>query len=214
MRALTLALASLGLALSARIKSSHVPNQQCALNDLQNASEASKVKAMNTTAPVEVNVGEPEVLEVNAVSLWAMMEAKQRNILVTFYHPQCPYCRDFLMRGEDGTRESAPLEVLNRDLQDEVNRPDVVKYDLSKQSPPSDFTVEYVPCIYLVKTDGDKNLFEGDYTNYPELKAFALDRPYEASSFLLRRARSAVPTGSADNHNAATTARAVMQVPN
>eukprot|EP00747_Dinoflagellata_sp_TGD_P213966 gnl/TRDRNA2_/TRDRNA2_86866_c0_seq3.p2 gnl/TRDRNA2_/TRDRNA2_86866_c0~~gnl/TRDRNA2_/TRDRNA2_86866_c0_seq3.p2 ORF type:complete len:195 (-),score=31.00 gnl/TRDRNA2_/TRDRNA2_86866_c0_seq3:472-1056(-) len=193
MRALTLALASLGLALSARIKSSHVPNQQCALNDLQNASEASKVKAMNTTAPVEVNVGEPEVLEVNAVSLWAMMEAKQRNILVTFYHPQCPYCRDFLMRGEDGTRESAPLEVLNRDLQDEENRPDVVKFDTSEKYVPIDFYVPYVPRIYRVKTNGEKKAFEGNRTNYPELKAFALDKPYSAS-FLLRRTKTAVPS--------------------
>eukprot|EP00747_Dinoflagellata_sp_TGD_P213967 gnl/TRDRNA2_/TRDRNA2_86866_c0_seq4.p1 gnl/TRDRNA2_/TRDRNA2_86866_c0~~gnl/TRDRNA2_/TRDRNA2_86866_c0_seq4.p1 ORF type:complete len:214 (-),score=22.94 gnl/TRDRNA2_/TRDRNA2_86866_c0_seq4:89-730(-) len=211
-RVLVLVLLSCGLA----SKAPHEPNATCALPALPGPQNASKAEVVNDTNKLlfKLKTSEQKVQEVNTTTLWGMMFAKKRNILVTFYHPQCPYCRDFLMRGEDGTRESAPLEVLNRDLQDEVNRPDVVKYDLSKQSPPSDFTVEYVPCIYLVKTDGDKNLFEGDYTNYPELKAFALDRPYEASSFLLRRARSAVPTGSADNHNAATTARAVMQVPN
>eukprot|EP00747_Dinoflagellata_sp_TGD_P213964 gnl/TRDRNA2_/TRDRNA2_86866_c0_seq1.p2 gnl/TRDRNA2_/TRDRNA2_86866_c0~~gnl/TRDRNA2_/TRDRNA2_86866_c0_seq1.p2 ORF type:complete len:194 (-),score=23.07 gnl/TRDRNA2_/TRDRNA2_86866_c0_seq1:472-1053(-) len=190
-RVLVLVLLSCGLA----SKAPHEPNATCALPALPGPQNASKAEVVNDTNKLlfKLKTSEQKVQEVNTTTLWGMMFAKKRNILVTFYHPGCPYSRDFVMQGGDGKPESAPLEVLNRDLQDEENRPDVVKFDTSEKYVPIDFYVPYVPRIYRVKTNGEKKAFEGNRTNYPELKAFALDKPYSAS-FLLRRTKTAVPS--------------------
>merc|ERR1719321_1817227 len=93
-----------------------------------------------------------EVPVVDTKGLNAMVEKKEKDLLVVFYAPWCPHCQSFVLHDGKGSPEDAPLEVFNRDMKARGANAtlEVLRFDTqADQNVPEGFDVKYIPTIYL-----------------------------------------------------------------
>jgi len=111
-----------------------------------------------------------KVTAVDGTSLTKLV-AEKKDLLVVFYAPWCGHCKNFVLHGEDGSPESAPIENLNAQLV-AAKGPKVVKFNVDAGAIPAGYEVQYIPTIFLVKGE-KKTPFSGDPSDLADLKKFA-----------------------------------------
>eukprot|EP00929_Paragymnodinium_shiwhaense_P123075 TRINITY_DN96517_c0_g1_i1.p1 TRINITY_DN96517_c0_g1~~TRINITY_DN96517_c0_g1_i1.p1 ORF type:complete len:244 (+),score=83.01 TRINITY_DN96517_c0_g1_i1:84-815(+) len=135
------------------------------------SDESEEATTITTAAPAKVELPTPApgsvVVGVASTHLRTMIDAHQDSVLVTFYAPWCPHCKNFVMA------DNAPLEKLAKDLAQEPQLK-VVKFDTTASAPPAEFQVEFIPAVWLVTKDGAMAQFEGNPDDLAALKTFAL----------------------------------------
>lgn len=114
------------------------------------------------------------VAGVDATSLNAAV--KDGPVLVVFYDPACPHCRNFVTEGGN----EAPIEKLSDELEAESG-PTVVKYNVAVNAPPKGYTINYVPMVFLIK-HGESIPYEGG--DLSGLKEFALQKSPELADVM------------------------------
>merc|ERR1719324_1249260 len=125
-----------------------------------------------------VAAAEQKVPAVTKDSLPSVVAAAETGVLVVFFAPWCGHCKHFVLQGEDGTAESAPIEKLNTQLE-AAKGPKVVKFNVDAGPTPEGYEVQYIPTIYLVAKSGEKTAFEGDPSDLAGLQKFALGKQEE-----------------------------------
>jgi thiol-disulfide isomerase/thioredoxin len=151
-------------------------NSKAAAADEADAQELIKeatnesVHADSIVAAVKAEAAS-SVTPVDSKSLGELADAKQ-DLLLVFYAPWCPTCQTFVMHDAQGNPEKAPLELLSKEFQ-AASGPKVVKWDVDVDRNVGDFDVEYIPTVYLVTSNGEKQMFKGDPHDAKALKQFA-----------------------------------------
>jgi len=125
-----------------------------------------------------VDVTKPGVHAVNSKQWSELRQANKFDLLVTFYAPWCPHCKEFV------TSENSPLKALTASLE-KAGGPKVITFDMIASSAP--ISIDAVPTIYLFKTSGEAIMFEEDSHNSEALMSFALDKPKPAASLLAKK---------------------------
>mmetsp|Transcript_2398 Transcript_2398/g.5981 ORF Transcript_2398/g.5981 Transcript_2398/m.5981 type:complete len:204 (+) Transcript_2398:52-663(+) len=114
-----------------------------------------------------------QVVGVDATSLTSLVDAKTEDILIAFYAPWCPHCRNFVMFDDNENPEKALVEILNQEIILEKG-PKVVKFDVTKSEVPAQFTVRGIPTVYLSLKSGAAVQYEANPHDLVGLKAWAL----------------------------------------
>lgn len=116
-----------------------------------------------------------EVPNVNGTSLAALVEKKEKDLLVVFYAPWCPHCQRYVLHDGQGQPEKAPLELFNREMQSSGANATltVVRFDTARdQNVPEGFEVKYIPTIYVAAANGKKTQYKGNPQDTKALVAF------------------------------------------
>lgn len=111
-------------------------------------AKAAKVKA-------SVDVSQPGVELVNGAQWQELREENKYNLLVTFYLPDCPYCKQFV------TGENAPYDGMSNKLDQMDIGVKAVKMDIDATDEP--ILLDSVPAVYLFTKEGLALPFEGNY---------------------------------------------------
>mmetsp|Transcript_102930 Transcript_102930/g.220126 ORF Transcript_102930/g.220126 Transcript_102930/m.220126 type:complete len:215 (+) Transcript_102930:79-723(+) len=185
-----LALASLALLCSsldgrAAASAAEVPAWACALSEqragaavtpLMGGAAAQGVVRLHHFDKSTSGAKGSNVTAVNSTSLTSLLKEHAKDVLITFYAPWCPHCRDFVLA------DPSPLERLSQQLL-ALDGPKVLTFDVEKSPPPQGFEVDYVPKIYLVPKTGAPVAYKADPHDLEKLQAFALgDAPINASN--------------------------------
>lgn len=120
------------------------------------------------------------MLEVEAVDtpkLNALVEKKEKDLLVVFYAPWCPHCQSFVLHDGKGNPEEAPLEIFNRNVHASgANKTlSVLRFDVDANREggmPAGFEAKYIPTIYLAAADGKKVQFKSNKVDSASLVDF------------------------------------------
>merc|ERR1719321_155400 len=107
-----------------------------------------------------------EVQAVDGSGLTAL--AAKEDVFVVFYAPWCPHCQTYVLHDEAGNAENAPIERLNKHLQNGVK---VVKFDVDAHQPPAGFDVKYIPTSYFANKDV-RVKYEGDPMDFDAVEKF------------------------------------------
>lgn len=116
-------------------------------------ADAREAQAMKVKASVDVF--EPGVELVNGQEWQELREENKYNLLITFYLPTCPYCKQFVL-GED-----APLNAISNTLDHMDIGVKAVKMDVKAEDEP--ILLNSVPAVYLFTKEGLAIEFEGNY---------------------------------------------------
>mmetsp|Transcript_48088 Transcript_48088/g.139293 ORF Transcript_48088/g.139293 Transcript_48088/m.139293 type:complete len:215 (+) Transcript_48088:93-737(+) len=120
------------------------------------------------------NSSSAEAVEaVDRGGLAAILEEDSADLLIVFYAPWCPHCRDFVMQDAAGDAAKAPLQLLSRELAAE-HGPKVLKFDIEASKHPEDFVVNYVPRIFFKPRNGAHVAYEGSPDDLQSLKDWVL----------------------------------------
>lgn len=117
-----------------------------------------------------IDVAKAGVEAVSSKTLDQLRAYNEYDLLVTFYAPWCPHCKNFVTAAE------APINALDEALE-RVKGPKVVKFDINESSPPGQLQIDSVPTVYLFKKSGEAIEYEGDVADAKSLMAFAMDKP-------------------------------------
>mmetsp|Transcript_55594 Transcript_55594/g.120017 ORF Transcript_55594/g.120017 Transcript_55594/m.120017 type:complete len:212 (-) Transcript_55594:28-663(-) len=156
-----------------------VPSWACAFHEQANPGEVTKPKAahrirghelLRSSATLQKTLAaDGELVQaVDGDSLTQLLETRERNILIAFYAPWCPHCKEFVLEGA-----RPPIEILNEELQ-KLGGPQVVKFDVTAGKIPSGFKMEFVPTVFLQRTDGVRLVYTGQPKELDHLVEFAM----------------------------------------
>lgn len=123
-------------------------------------ADAREAQAMKVKASVDVF--EPGVELVNGQEWQELREENKYNLLITFYLPTCPYCKQFVL-GED-----APLNAISNTLDHMDIGVKAVKMDVKAEDEP--ILLNSVPAVYLFTKEGLAIEFEGNYLDKGAVK--------------------------------------------
>lgn len=116
---------------------------------------------------------------MNATSLADLLK-KEEKVLVVFYAPWCPHCRDFVEQcPKTQEPEKAPLELFYQKMEKESkwNSIKIVKYDITKPEnqpvPPAlNFNFQTIPSIFAAKKGETPVKYEAFDLSDASLQAF------------------------------------------
>jgi thiol-disulfide isomerase/thioredoxin len=120
-----------------------------------------------------VDITAPGVESVNRTTLSEIRNANKHDLLVTFYAPWCPHCKEFV------TSANAPIKALSASLETKKG-PRVITFDITATDAPEALDVTSVPTVFLIKTTGEAIEYKQNPHDLPLLMSFALGDPLPA----------------------------------
>jgi len=127
-----------------------------------------------------IDVAAKGIEAVNRTTLARLREENKHDLLIAFYAPWCPHCKEFIVK------PNAPINALNAVLE-KKHGPKVVTFDIEASDAPEALGLTSIPTIFLIKTNGQAIQYEQNPHDLKLLTAFALGTEMPAPAALIAK---------------------------